>query len=509
MIFLVFVPLAAFAQSANSTNSPDDPTAYGVVQSVADKPEQALVHVESPEGPGAKSALRMRTLRLGSIFLACVIGGMLLVLLFRRSDGHRKEIDRVSELPSASKSKESPAPAKTQQTLWWVAGFMVACLLGGPLLFFIRLKPPVPPPAAEPSPPMLAKPIPSALGPPPALEATALEMPPLEKTAPLEPPPLEDEMEAPSRASEERVSPQSDENVKQPENTRTSAVASTRLRDKNLVRYHGIGSEKVSIESGVAHITFTIQAYMPAHVPNRVARRLVSDAKEDFRKHIRSGKAGIQSCGEGLKARGPSPRSGVRIEMDVEVEWNLATSQRTVRVKWAPYSSFRDAALSECLAKQIQELAVPWTQGGKLNEARLKELLEHPLMSHPLTKQHSMVGVVHGNATKNGLAVDITTRGTAEVPPGFSSMFVSKNGIQEYISSKRKEIASCAAEQEARDSSLKGRMQVEVEVEWSLITSKKTSKVSSVSPDHFRGTYFADCVTQLVQAWQHVEVRRE
>jgi len=498
MIFLVFGPLAAFAHSANLTSSSGSQTAYGLVQSVSVKPEQAS------KDPGAKSAPRIRTLRVGSIFLACVIGGVLLVLLFRRRDGYGKEMDMGSDFPSASKSTGFPAPAKTHPTLWWVAGFMVACLAGGAVAFIRHFKPPVPPPTAEPSPPVLVKPTPSVLRPPPASEQTTLEVPSLEKTAPPGPPPSEDRMEAPSQASEERVSPQSAENVKQPENTRKS----TRLKDKSLVQYHGIGSEKVSIESGVAYITFTVQAYMPAHVPNNIAKRLVSDAKEDFRKYIRSGKASIQSCGKELKARGPSPRSGVGMEMDAEAQWNVATSQRTVQVKLAPYSGFRDAALSECLVKRIQELAVPWTKDGKLNEARLKELLEHPLMSHPLTTQHSIADSM-SYATKNGLAVDITLRGTAQVPPGISSMFVSKNGIQEYLLNKRKELENCAAEQEAREPSLKGMMKVEMEVEWNLITSKKTSKVSSVSPDHFRGTYFADCVTQLAQAWQHVEVRPE
>ena len=510
-IFLVFVPLVAFAHFANL---PDGPTAYGVVQSdlgvyfyasasgftqqlprVSSKPEPALV---SSEGLGAKSAPRIRTLRLGSIFLACVLGGVLLVLLFRRSDRHRNDIGMGADFPSASKSKGFPSPAKTHPALWWVAGLTVACLAGGAVAFIRHFKPPLPPPAVEPSPPVFA-PTPSGLGPPSALEATALEAPSLEKMAPLEPP----FMEAPSQASEERVSEKSAENVKKPENTRTSAG------DKSLVQYNGIGSEKVSIDIGLAYITFTIKAYMPAHVPNNIAERLVADAKEDLRKHIRSGKAGIQNCGKERKAREPTLKSGVGIEMDAKAQWNVATSQRTVEVQLAPYSSFKDAELSECLAKRIQELAVPWTKDGKLNEARLKELLEHPLMSHPLTRQHSIVESMGLNATKGGLAVDITVRGTVEVPPGFSSMFVSKNGMQAYLLGKRKELENCTVEQEARNPSLKGMMKVEMEVEWNLITSQKTSKLSSVSPDSFRGTYFADCVTQLAQTWQHVEVHPE
>ena len=125
----------------------------------------------------------------------------------------------------------------------------------------------------------------------------------------------------------------------------------------------------------------------------------------------------------------------------------------------------------------------------------------------PPLKEHKMVSLVRLSADrrKSRLAVEVRTYSTTYAPfQGVSGMFVSKNGLSEYTSSKkRRDIENCAKEQEDRDPKLTGTMEVKVDAEWNMLNSQRTVQVRSVSPSHFQGTYFADCVTQIIQGWQH------
>jgi len=92
---------------------------------------------------------------------------------------------------------------------------------------------------------------------------------------------------------------------------------------------------------------------------------------------------------------------------------------------------------------------------------------------------------------------------TVYVPPAPGSGGVKQSledaDIMEYILSRKAEVASCAREQKAKDSNVKGAMVVE----WNIATSGKTSQVRlAATASNFQGTHFADCVMKLIQNWQ-------